>query len=194
MAALNAHDIGLMCQPGSNHPRAGWLWAADNGCFSAPWDEDRWARWLDSDLPRSGCLFATVPDEAGDHDSTLQLWHDHAATVRSFRYPLAFVAQDGATIRNVPWDELDTLFIGGTTAWKLGAEVTELIGMAKQLGKWVHIGRVNSRRRFLAFAGAGADSADGTFLAFGPDTNLPLLLGWVDQQRKQLPLFTGGAS
>lgn len=41
---LNAHELALMSQPGSNPPRAGWIWAADNGCFAAKWDEATWLR------------------------------------------------------------------------------------------------------------------------------------------------------
>jgi len=187
--ALDAHDIGLMCQPGSNRPRSGWFWAADNACFSDSWDEARWIGWLGGGaLPRTGCLFASVPDVVGDHEATLQRWNDYASIVRSLRFPLAFVAQDGATVRNIPWPEMDAVFIGGTTKWKLGPEVKGIIEMAKELDVWVHIGRVNSQGRFLAFAALGADSCDGTYLSFGPDTNLPSLLGWIRHHKTQLTL------
>jgi len=186
--ALDAGTIGLMCRPGSNRPQYGWTWAADNGCFSLPWDEDRWLRWLASDLPRFRCLFAVVPDVVGDHEATLARWERYAPAVAVLGYPLAFVAQDGCTAASVPWRGMDALFVGGTTKWKLGAEVKALIVEAQRRGKRVHIGRVNSQGRYLAFAALGCDSADGTYLAFGPDANLPSLLGWIRHHATQLTL------
>jgi len=118
-AMLDAHEIGLMCQPASNPPKAGWVWAADNGAFNAKWDADKWLRWLQKPHPRSGCLFAVVPDVVADADATRHRWDQWAPTVAALNYPLAYVAQDGVTPEEVPWDELDCLFIGGSTEWKL---------------------------------------------------------------------------
>lgn len=41
------------------------------------------------------------------------------------------------------------------------------------------MGRVNSLRRLRLAQAMGCDSADGTYLAYGPDRNLPRLLGWL---------------
>lgn len=181
---LDDHRIGLMCQPGSNAPRAGWVWAADNGCFNARWDHDRWADWLARPHPRAGCLFAVVPDVVADHEATLERFGKHVETVRSLRYPIAFVGQDGATEAGVPWDEFDCLFIGGSTDWKLGEAARRLAVIGRDRGKWVHVGRVNSRRRFATWA-PYADSCDGTFLAFGPQRNAPRLNRWIESTRAQ---------
>jgi hypothetical protein len=54
------------------------------------------------------------------------------------------------------------------------------------------MGRVNSRRRLRIAAQMGCHSADGTFLAFGPDRNLPHLLGWLAEWDRQLPLWPDG--
>jgi hypothetical protein len=43
---------------------------------------------------------------------------------------------------------------------------------------WVHMGRVNSWRRYSYAAGLGIDSVDGTLLAHGPDLHLPRVLAW----------------
>ena len=187
---LDAHLIGFITTPNiGNVIEDGWVWAADNGCFSSAWDEGKWLRWLDSGLPLETCLFATVPDVVGDHKATLERWARYAPEVERRGFPLAFVAQDGATVSTVPWGQLHVLFIGGTNQFKLGREAKELIREAKRLGKWVHVGRVNSQGRFLAFAALGADSADGTYLAFGPDTNMPKLLAWIRHHETQPPLF-----
>jgi hypothetical protein len=67
------------------------------------------------------------------------------------------------------------------TEWKLGKEAADLANQALSHGKWVHMGRLNSGRRFrYARDVVGCQSADGTFLAFGPDTNLPRLYRWFD--------------
>lgn len=71
-------------------------------------------------------------------------------------------------------------FIGGSTAWKLGPHARRLVADAKRRGKWVHMGRVNSLKRFRYAAAIGCDSCDGTYLRFGPDINLPKVLSWGD--------------
>ena len=38
------------------------------------------------------------------------------------------------------------------------------------------------------------DEADGTYLAFGPDVNLPRLLGWLGSVHGQMTLFGGDAA
>jgi len=108
-------------------------------------------------------------------------------------YPAAFVVQDGATIDTVPWDTFDVLFVGGSTEFKLGAQARALIWHAKSRGMWVHCGRVNSNKRYRLMAALGVDSADGTYLKHGLDTNLPKLLGWLDGllAYPELPLFKG---
>lgn len=78
----------------------------------------------------------------------------------------------------VPWDAFDVLFIGGDTEWKLGKHARSLIQEAKKRDKWVHMGRVNSARRYRYAQHVGCDSVDGTFVTFGPDVNLPKLLAW----------------
>lgn len=68
-----------------------------------------------------------------------------------------------------------------TTEWKLGKAAADLANQALSHGKWVHMGRLNSGKRFkYARDVVGCHSSDGTFLAFGPDTNLPRLYRWFD--------------
>lgn len=183
---LDTRRIGLMCQPRSNPPVAGWLWAADNGCFNAKWSEAEWWAWLNRPHPRSGCLFAVVPDVVADHDATLNRFWEYRDSITG-RYPVAFVGQDGATVDTVPWKELDTLFVGGSTRWKLSETAFGLAAEARKRGKWVHVGRVNSRRRYAAWY-RHADSCDGTFLAFGPAKNSARLTGWLDGVEAAPPL------
>ena len=50
---------------------------------------------------------------------------------------------------------------------------------AQLLGKWTHMGRVNSWKRLQLAANWNLDSVDGTFLAFGPDANAGRFLSWL---------------
>lgn len=180
---LDNHEIGLMCQPASNPPRAGWIWAADNGCFASTWKSERWMAWLRKEMPKSGCLFATVPDVVGDHLATCSRWDLWSPFVRSVGFPLAFVAQNGADEATVPWEECDALFIGGTTEWKMSLEAFRLAAAARERGKWVHVGRVNSLRRLRQWK-PYADSSDGTHLAFEPSRAAIRVQGWVKSLRE----------
>lgn len=159
--------------PGMVTPRMGQMpplgqpWAADNGRFSAPqnYSDAKYLAWLNR-MPREGCLFATAPDVVGDAVATLALSAPMYARIRELGYPVALVGQDGLTSEMVPWDQIDALFIGGTTAWKLSESAFALVAEANRRGKWTHMGRVNSWQRFRAAAAAGYDSADGTVLRF----------------------------
>lgn len=177
---LDSRRIGLMCQPASNPPQAGWIWAADNGCFSDKWDELKWITFLQRSHPRSGCLFAVVPDVVADHNATIKRFWQYRDVVVANRYPVAFVAQDGATEAGIPWIAIDCLFIGGTTEWKMSPQAFHLADCARRYGKWVHVGRVNSWDRFESWADR-ADTCDGTFIAFGPSVNAPKVAAWMDR-------------
>lgn len=78
------------------------------------------------------------------------------------------------------------------TDWKLGLAARQLVAEAKARGKWVHMGRVNSEKRFRYAAAIGCDSVDGTYLKAGPDVNLPHVLAWVRGVEGQTVL--GGAA
>jgi hypothetical protein len=56
------------------------------------------------------------------------------------------------------------------------------------------MGRVNSRLRLGIAEWFGCDSADGTYLAFGPEKNLARLNGWLDEIEMQPSLFGGEAA
>lgn len=191
---LNSGVVGLMNTPANGYViEPGWAWAADNGCFGKGWPGyGKWIAWLEkfTTEQRAACLFATAPDVVGDGQASLARSLPWLAVIRSLGYPAALVTQDGMTPSQIPWQEVDWLFIGGTDDHKLGPEGKALIAAAHDHGKRVHIGRVNSQQRFLAMAALGADSCDGTFIAFGPETNVPRLMGWIEHERSHEPLFS----
>jgi hypothetical protein len=169
-------------------------WAADSGCFAAPhkFDPVRYITWLDERKHAADrCLFVTMPDVVGDARATLDAVKDWPQIIRGMGYRPALVGQDGLErIERLPWWVCDAFFVGGTTTWKLSQHAARLVREANERGKWTHMGRVNSLRRLRAAAAMGCQSSDGTYLAFGPDTNLPKLQGWLAAMERQpmLPL------
>lgn len=185
--------LGYIDTPAQGNKRPdGIRWCADNGAFSDRFNETDWWEFLIRNATDAGaCAFAVAPDVVGDAAATLERSRPWLPRIRDLGYPVAFVAQDGLEEMTPPWDEFDALFIGGSTAWKLGPHVRTLVTEAKARGKWVHMGRVNSLARFRYAAHIGCDSVDGTFLTFGPDKNLPRLMSWITDHNRQPPLFGG---
>ncbi|MFD6285386.1 hypothetical protein [Streptomyces sp. NPDC060205] len=83
----------------------------------------------------------------------------------------------------------DVLFLAGSTNWKTSPAAHRLALEARERGLGVHMGRVNSRRRLRIAQAFGCTSCDGTYLAFGPDTNLPRLLAWMNELHTTPTLF-----
>ncbi len=178
-------DLGIMLQPGmGNQVKFPFIqWAADNGCFAkgTEFDSGDWLEWLASvRCGRETCLFAVAPDVLGDARATLERSRPYLATIRQLGFRSAFVTQDGCTPCLVPWDEFDALFVGGSDEWKFCPASVDLVTQSRERGKWVHMGRVNSLDRLRDCDRIGCDSADGTYLCFGPDQNLPNLFRWLD--------------
>lgn len=151
--------------------------------------DEAWFAWLKS-LPADRCAFAVAPDVVGDASATLERSAPWLPKIRALGIPAAFVAQDGLEHLTAPWDAFDVLFVGGSTEWKLGAAASALVAEAKRRGKSIHLGRVNSLRRLQYAKAIGCDSADGTYITFGPDKNLPRVLQWVRvvNDQEALPL------
>lgn len=154
------------------------VWAADNGCFARPelYTDDGYLAWLDA-LPRNA-LFAAAPDVVADWSATVSRSAPMLARIKCLGFPAAIVLQDGASIETIPWSECDSVFIGGSTDWKLGSAVPGLIAEARRRGKWVHMGRVNSWRRLRVASAIGCESCDGNLAAFGPDRWSPMIRDW----------------
>lgn len=184
----------------------GTAWCADNGIFSNAYPGDgQYLRWLISLPDPARCRFAVAPDVVADHQATLERSWPMLRQIRSIDVPVALCAQNGATADDLPWDYIDAVFLAGIvectpcefvpnvadlpmqlcpnghplTEWKEGAIASSIASEGKARDKWVHMGRVNTRNRVLRAKTMGCDSADGTFLAFGPDQNLPRLLSWL---------------
>lgn len=190
--------IGLLRTPATGYSVANVkVWALDNGAFTDqyPGHED-YLRLLDRLSPhKDRCLFVALPDVVGDARATLQKSHEIWHQVRERGWPVALVLQDGMQDQHVrsfiPWDALDWVFVGGSDEFKLGPGARSLCAEARARGVKIHVGRVNSLKRFAYARDAlCADSADGTVLAFGPTTNLPKVFSWLrssNQMRWEVP-------
>jgi hypothetical protein len=129
----------------------------DNGCYSkferAAWD--RLLEQAEEDAP----VFACLPDIVGNAQRTLELFEYFKRHTNGI--PRALVIQNGIDRVCIPWDDLAAVFIGGDDAFKISRAALEVARVAKMLGKWVHVGRVNTAKRVRNWKGL-ADSIDGT--------------------------------
>lgn len=147
-------DFGQLRTPGTNYALSddpGVEWAADNSMYSDP-DIDRWVRWVarfDENRARRP-IWVALPDIVGDARRTLELFEHFKLCTNEL--PRALVIQDGIQHVTVPWDDIDAIFIGGTDAFKLSAEAFNVARTANLLRKKIHIGRVNTAKRFRAWA------------------------------------------
>lgn len=106
---------------------------------------------------RGQCLFAAIPDKVANHKQTLSMWLDYESIADG--YIKAFVAQDGFD----EWPKnADAIFIGGSDEFKDSAECDQIVVAALNENKHVHIGRVNTFKRFHHFHKLGAHTCDGS--------------------------------
>lgn len=185
--------VGLMLTPKIRRRHTyGLVYAVDTGCFADPDGFDlteylhRLADWRELN---GEPLFATAPDVVGDPVETWKRSEPILPILRDHGYRSAFVAQDGL-VEPPDWDAFDCLFVGGTTTYKLSEVAYRLAAEAKARGKWVHMGRVNSANRYRAAKASGAyDSADGTFVGWGPDIRLSDVARWLEFGRNNPSLW-----
>lgn len=171
---------------------AGIPWACDNDCFQGL-DADAFGRMIDRVAGLPGCLFVTVPDVVGDAAATARQFEKWAPALERRGLPVALVLQDGidspalAAWLERTWHRLTAVFVGGTTEFKEGPLAAELAREAKARGKWVHWGRVNTRRRYdLIVATGAADSFDGSKWARFRKTYLDGGLAWLTESARAL--------
>lgn len=142
--------------------------AIDNGAFSS-FNSAGFLSLLEREKSRKAlCRFVAVPDVVASARRTLEVfeyWKHIINPPSTQRWPLALVAQDGQEDLAIPWGEVDAIFIGGSTKFKLSYSAAAIIKAARAIGKWVHAGRVNEPARYEYFETLGADSIDGSGLA-----------------------------
>lgn len=152
---------------------AGIPWAADNAAFSN-FDEARYRLMLDALEGVPGCRFVVAPDVVADAAATLERLSEWWDELSGRKLPIALAAQDGFDAKEVPWSEIDALFIGGTTEWKMGDDARAAVEVAKEHGLWTHMGRVNTIGRIRYANAIGCDSVDGSKYSKWTDA-------WIEQ-------------
>lgn len=134
----------------------------DNGCFGGTFNRKKFDRIIKEHQYSDNLKFITMPDILGNAIRTLEIFHYIRHEYQS--YPLALVMQDGQESLPIPWEYIEAVFIGGTNNFKDSSASMDIVKTAKMLGKWVHIGRVNTIKRVLRW-GDIADSCDGSGIA-----------------------------
>lgn len=195
-SAMRAGDLGMISTPRQgNRMVAGAWWCYDNGVFGGhyPGHEKFLAGLAKLRHLADTCLFVVLPDVVGNHWATKEAAtapvvlpgesEDDARNmierIHELGFPVAFVLQPGVEYDCWDmWDDVDAVFIGGGSDWKTSEGVAEIVAVARSLGKWVHMGRVNTAERYALAAAMGCNSVDGTLLTFAPDKNLGRVLKW----------------
>lgn len=172
--------------------KAGLPWAADVGCLQGPSfvkkaNFDTVMQWLNSDMMpyKDQCIFVAGFDVVGDSVATLETYEEFSRYFISgtARWPFAYVAQNGAEDLPIP-ESCAAVFVGGVPMdgktyqksaeyggqhhaldWKESMEAVSVIKRAQAVGKHIHIGRVNWRRKYNIFnvlRGSENFTCDGT--------------------------------
>lgn len=192
LAALRAADWRLLVSAAGCLRSEGFAYALDNGAWSAytqgrPFDAPAFSKALAK--MGGGADWTVLPDiVAGGHPSLdLSLRWMRSVLDSSPRALLA--VQNGMSPDDVrPFlGPRVGIFIGGDTAWKLST-LPAWCALGRELGCWVHVGRVNTARRILTCSASGATSFDGTSASRFAVTVKPL-----DFARRQLSLLHRGA-
>jgi len=155
------YDFGFwqLRTPLTRNAWGGTEWGLDNGCFKR-FREKTWQRMVNECYemevrPKFVCL----PDIVGDARRTIELFKmftEHTGGLKS-----CLVLQDGIGNHDLPWCKIKAVFVGGSDDFKVSAECMGAVKVAKYLGKWVHVGRVNTAERVKYWLGI-ADSIDGS--------------------------------
>jgi len=167
-------------------------YALDNGAFGAyqrgvSFDSDAF-RWAVARVGSSADWVA-IPDSVGNAVLTYKLAGEWFEYVKKYTRRPLFVVQDDMKSNDVRrWVSRGCgLFVGGSTEFKLKT-MGKWSRLAHDYGNICHVGRVNSQKRIILCAHAGADSFDGSSVAQFPST-LPLLNKAVQFTNQQRSLF-----
>ena len=139
------------------------MFAMDNGAFARFEAKGFLTMLAKHEARKDLCRFVAAPDVVGCARRTLECFRHWQP--RLTKWPVAFVCQDGQENLDIPWDNCSAVFIGGSTEWKMSNHAAAIVKASKAIGKWCHVGRINTPGRLEYFEGLGADSCDGTGLA-----------------------------
>lgn len=186
MQKLKGHpNLGVLMTPRSGNSqktKEGFIWGVDNSAFTN-FDEKKFFNLIKK-IKGQDCKFVACPDVVGDAKQTLDLFFKWNKIIKNFNLPVALVLQDGMRVDDIPFEMIDSIFIGGSTKYKLGEEVRNICKEAKQRNIWIHMGRVNSNKRLQYAIDIGCDSADGSGYSMFPDKKIPIALKFLEMTQK----------
>ncbi|MCK9570866.1 hypothetical protein M0R72_18090 [Candidatus Pacearchaeota archaeon] len=176
--------LGQFCTPLTANllHESAWF-AIDNGAYSRFNSSAFISRLQRHGGAFSRCLFVACPDVVGNARRTLEAFGYWQDIIKSY-WPLALVAQDGLENLDIPWSSIKAIFIGGTTEWKDSQAAYDIVRTAKIIGKHVHVGRVNDRKRFNTYSRLDADTCDGTGVSIFTNKKLRLI-----EEKNKTPLL-----
>jgi len=152
------YNFGQLRTPLTAYALSGQVYGLDNGCFSK-FEKKTWLRLVEDAKKHEYPKFVCAPDIVGDARRTLELFDQFYDVIKPL--PVALVLQDGIGNFAIDWDRVDAVFVGGSDAFKISSEAINACKVARMLGKWVHVGRVNTAQRISNWIGL-ADSIDGS--------------------------------
>jgi hypothetical protein len=191
------YEFWQLRTPLTNYKLAGVPYGLDNGCFSQ-FNFKAWVKLVE-DADRERPLFVTVPDMVGDAQRTAELY-EHFAGRYLRGLPLAYVLQDNQKNVQIPWSEIDAVFVGGKDSFKHSDECLNAVRTGVMIKRstrqklYVHIGRVNSWDRADWWLRAGekygfkVDSVDGSGMSRF-DERLEVVLSAIRDERSQPDLL-----
>lgn len=155
------YNFGQLRTPLTGYALSGKQYGLDNGCFSK-FNDKTWRRLL-NEAKKQDLInqpeFVCAPDIVGDARRTLELFDMFYDEIKPLKACL--VLQDGIGNFSINWNKVDAVFVGGSDAFKISNEAVNACKVAKYLGKWVHVGRVNTAERVKNWIDL-ADSIDGS--------------------------------
>lgn len=186
--ALRRHGWRLLVSARGVHRTEGFRYALDNGAWTSfqkgePFDER--AFWKILVTLGSDADWVALPDKVAAGRESLDLSLSWVDRVLDYTGHALLPVQDGMTpddIAGVVGKRVG-IFVGGSTAWKLDSMST-WAALARDAGCWLHVARVNTRRRIVRCGAVGATSFDGSS-ASRFSCNVPLL-DWSRRQESFL--------
>jgi len=175
-------DFWQLRTPLTNYALSGVPYGLDNGCFKQ-FNGKKWERLL-FEAHENRPVFVCLPDIVGDAVRTLDLFDSFERQTNGL--PRALVLQDGIGSHRIDWSKLSAVFVGGSDNFKISNEALNACKTAKMLGKWVHVGRVNTASRVKNWIGI-ADSIDGSGIS-RYDHMLEDVLKMINGDHKQLEI------
>ena len=184
LAALHERGWRLLVSAAGVQRHEGFPYALDNGAWHAfqqgrPFDEALFLRALRK--LGAGADWTVLPDEVAGGARSLEMSLRWMRQVLDESPRALLAVQDGMSVEDVRGllGPRVGVFVGGSTEWKL-ATMAVWATLAREVGCWCHVARVNTVHRITQCSLAGADSFDGSSA-----TRFAVELPKLDSARRQ---------